>query len=74
MGAGTMPEGLESAINSMPEGEVARFVIPKAMLVVKETGQPWAEVTGTTGHATVHVLLDLVKVEEVRDMTGDGRV
>lgn len=73
MGAGTLPAGLESALNSMPEGETAAFVMPVELLALPD-GRPWAEVAGTAGHATMLLTVDLYRVEEIRDMTGDGRV
>lgn len=74
MGAETLPEGVEHALNSMPVGQVARFVIPVEMMQVPGASGPWGAVGGSQGHTTMHVLLDLQAVEEVRDMTGDGRV
>lgn len=74
MGAGTLPEGLECALNSMPVGEAARFVVPVELLAGEGGHGPWAEVPGTAGHATVLLTVELMAVEEIRDMTGDGRV
>lgn len=74
MGCDVLPNGLELALNSMPVGERASFIVPSALLHLEGCQEMWKAVPGAEGHEIVQVFLELVAMEEIRDMTGDGKV
>lgn len=74
MGNQQLPEGIELALNSMPVGEKASFVLPAKLLQLAGTSEPWQDVPGAEGHELVQVIIELDAMQEVRDMTGDGKV
>lgn len=74
MGCQALPEGIELALNSMPVSEKSSFVIPSTLLRLQSSTETWQAVPGAEGHETMQVFMELVAMEEVRDMTGDGKV
>lgn len=75
MGGGMLPEGIELALNSMPVGEKASFVLPAKLMQLAGSSKLWQDVPpGAEQHELLHVTMELDAMEEVRDMTGDGKV
>jgi hypothetical protein len=72
MGAGAVPEKVEAALQSMPEGEAATFVLAREH--VAGGSAPRGFPAPPPGAALCALHIRMVSFVEVRDITGDGRV
>ena len=75
LGDGSLPEKVQAAVQSMPEGESAVFVVPRGQLNPAEVQLPAgfpAPPSAEQPRCLLHVRMK--SFVEVRDMTGDGQV
>ena len=75
LGDGSLPDKVQAAVQSMPEGERAVFVVPRGELNPAEVQLPAgfpAPPSAEQPRCLLHVRMK--SFVEVRDMTGDGQV
>ena len=75
LGQGQLPAEVETAVQSMPEGEAATFILPQQYLTASAEPGSSALPTvpdGEQGLCMMHVQMQAFV--EVRDMAGDGKV
>lgn len=74
LGQGHLPPGVETAVQSMPEGEAATFIMPRAHLHPESAHSPGvlpAPPASSQNFCLLHIRMDAFV--EVRDMAGDGK-